>query len=92
MCAYDSDAPSQVLAALVEPLLENLYMTVCIVYFGFLNQAHLDGSLLSACGRLCAVLSRDGRCRFPDAGIEELTRSSVAALQKCRCHAPLISF
>lgn len=74
----------QVLAALVEPLLENMYMVVSIIYFGFMNQVHLDGSVLSACGRLCAVLVRDGRCRFPDAGIEELTRSSVAALQKCR--------
>ncbi len=72
------------LAALVEPLLENLYMVVSIVYFGSLNQAHLDGSVLAACGRLCALLIRDGRSRFPDAGIEELTRSSVAALQKCR--------
>jgi hypothetical protein len=65
-------------------MLENLYMVVSVIYFGFMNQAHLDGSVLSACGRLCAALVRDDRCRFPDAGIEELTRSSVAALQKCR--------
>jgi hypothetical protein len=83
--ALSNNSDHQVLAALVEPLLENLYMVVSIVYFGFMNQAHLDGSVLSACGRLCTVLVRDGRCRFPDAGIDELTRSSVAALQKCRC-------
>ncbi len=83
-CAFYAYTSPQVLAALVEPMLENLYMVVSVIYFGFMNQAHLDGSVLSACGRLCTALVRDDRCRFPDAGIEELTRSSVAALQKCR--------